>query len=83
MRALLILELKFAALRDKLFIERMEEAAAEEQMLLDGMSCSLSATTDSDRRADLQARILLCSTCTRPWRNNGYTKSRRGGTKRP
>ena len=38
MRALLILELKFAALRDKLFIERMEEAAAEEQMVLDGTS---------------------------------------------
>lgn len=36
LRSLLTLELKFAALRDKLYIERMEEAAAEEQMILDG-----------------------------------------------
>lgn len=36
-KALFLIELKLAALRDKLYIERMEEAAEEEQMLLDGM----------------------------------------------
>jgi hypothetical protein len=35
-KALFLIELKLAALRDKLYIERMEEAAEEEQMLLDG-----------------------------------------------
>lgn len=40
MRALLQLELKFAALRDRLYIERMEEAAEEEEMILNGMSTS-------------------------------------------
>lgn len=38
MRALLSLELKLAALRDKLYIERMEEAAAEEDLILTGRS---------------------------------------------
>jgi len=38
MRGLLMLELKFAALRDKLYIERMEEAAKEEEMVLNGMT---------------------------------------------
>lgn len=36
MRAMLKLELKFAALRDRLYIERMEEAAEEEEMILNG-----------------------------------------------
>ncbi len=36
MRALLALEVKFAALRDRLYIERMEEAAEEEEMILNG-----------------------------------------------
>ncbi len=36
MRNLLMLELKFAALRDRLYVERMEEAAAEEEMVLKG-----------------------------------------------
>jgi hypothetical protein len=36
MRAMLTLELKFAALRDRLYIERMEEAAEEEEMILNG-----------------------------------------------
>jgi hypothetical protein len=40
MRALLQLELKFAALRDRLYIERMEEAAEEEEMILNGTSTS-------------------------------------------
>ena len=31
-----MLELNFAALRDQLYIERMEEAAAEEEMILKG-----------------------------------------------
>lgn len=31
-----MLELKFAALRDRLYVERMEEAAAEEEMVLNG-----------------------------------------------
>ena len=35
-KALFLLEVKFAALRDRLYIERMEEAAEEEEMLLDG-----------------------------------------------
>ena len=38
MRQLFILELKFAALRDKLYVERMEEAAAEEDMVVKGAS---------------------------------------------
>ena len=37
-RNLLELELKFAALRDQLYVERMEEAAAEEEMILKGES---------------------------------------------
>lgn len=36
MRALLALEVKFASLRDRLYVERLEEAAREEQMILDG-----------------------------------------------
>ena len=32
-----MLELKFAALRDRLYVERMEEAAAEEEMIHKGM----------------------------------------------
>jgi hypothetical protein len=36
MREMLKLELKFAALRDRLYIERMEEAAEEEEMILNG-----------------------------------------------
>jgi hypothetical protein len=35
-RALLALEIKFAALRDRLYVERLEEAAREEEMILDG-----------------------------------------------
>ncbi|KAL7421193.1 hypothetical protein Q5752_004078 [Cryptotrichosporon argae] len=35
-RALLSLEIKFAQLRDRLYAERVEEAAREEQMVLDG-----------------------------------------------
>jgi hypothetical protein len=35
-RQLLMLELKFAALRDRLYVERMEEAAREEEMVLSG-----------------------------------------------
>lgn len=38
MKALLSLEIKFAALRDRLYVERMEETAAEEEMILDGQS---------------------------------------------
>lgn len=38
MRALFMLELKFAALRDRLYIERMEETAEEEEMILNGES---------------------------------------------
>lgn len=38
MQALLSLEVKFAALRDRLYVERMEETAAEEEMILDGES---------------------------------------------
>lgn len=38
MRSLLMLEIKFAALRDKLYVERMEEAAAEEEMIIKGES---------------------------------------------
>jgi hypothetical protein len=37
-----MLELKFAALRDKLYIERMEEAAAEEEMIHDGTHPALT-----------------------------------------
>ena len=36
MKALLSLEVKFAALRDCLYVERMEETAAEEEMILNG-----------------------------------------------
>jgi hypothetical protein len=35
-RALLKLEVKFAALRDRLYLERTQEAAAEEEMLAEG-----------------------------------------------
>lgn len=38
MKALLSLEVKFAALRDRLYVERMEETAAEEEMILNGES---------------------------------------------
>jgi hypothetical protein len=37
-KALFGLEIKFAALRDRLYIERMEETAAEEEMILNGES---------------------------------------------
>lgn len=37
MKALFGLEIKFAALRDRLYVERMEETAAEEEMILNGM----------------------------------------------
>jgi hypothetical protein len=37
-KALFGLEIKFAALRDRLYIERMEETAAEEEMILNGIS---------------------------------------------
>lgn len=30
------LEVKFAALRDRLYVERLEEAAKEEEMILNG-----------------------------------------------
>ena len=43
MRALLALEVKFAALRDRLYIERMEEAAEEEEMILNGESSSITS----------------------------------------
>lgn len=36
MRALFALEVKFAALRDRLYVERLEEAAREEEMILNG-----------------------------------------------
>jgi len=36
-KALFGLEIKFAALRDRLYVERMEETAAEEEMILNGM----------------------------------------------
>ena len=39
MKALFGLEIKFAALRDRLYVERMEETAAEEEMILNGMFC--------------------------------------------
>ena len=42
MRSLFVLELKFAALRDKLYLERMEEAAAEEEMVLNGTHPALT-----------------------------------------
>ncbi|KLT39723.1 hypothetical protein CC85DRAFT_179074 [Cutaneotrichosporon oleaginosum] len=35
-RALFALEVKFAALRDRLYVERLEEAAREEEMILNG-----------------------------------------------
>ncbi|BEI99474.1 hypothetical protein CcaverHIS631_0405170 [Cutaneotrichosporon cavernicola] len=35
-RALFALEVKFAALRDRLYVERLEEAAREEEMVLNG-----------------------------------------------
>ncbi|WWC64126.1 uncharacterized protein I303_106734 [Kwoniella dejecticola CBS 10117] len=55
MRALVMLELKFAALRDRLYIERMEEAAAEEEMILNGTHPALQYLhkTLSDRREKL------------------------------
>ncbi|ORX39080.1 hypothetical protein BD324DRAFT_309849 [Kockovaella imperatae] len=55
MRSLLDLELKFAALRDKLYLERMEEAAAEEEMLINGTHPALRYIyeTLSDRRVKL------------------------------
>lgn len=37
-----MLEIKFAALRDRLYIERMEEAAAEEEMIHDGTHPALT-----------------------------------------
>ncbi|RSH95343.1 hypothetical protein EHS25_000430 [Saitozyma podzolica] len=42
LRSLLMLEIKFAALRDRLYIERMEEAAAEEEMIHDGTHPALT-----------------------------------------
>lgn len=36
MRGFLALEVKFAALRDRLYVERLEEAAREEEMILNG-----------------------------------------------
>ncbi|KAK8843384.1 hypothetical protein IAR55_007041 [Kwoniella newhampshirensis] len=55
MRSLLMLELKFAALRDRLYVERMEEAAAEEEMILNGTHPALKYLykTLSDRRERL------------------------------
>ncbi|WWC91313.1 uncharacterized protein L201_006256 [Kwoniella dendrophila CBS 6074] len=55
MRALVMLELKFAALRDRLYIERMEEAAAEEEMILNGTHPALQYLykTLSSRREKL------------------------------
>ncbi|WWC97865.1 hypothetical protein V866_004752 [Kwoniella sp. B9012] len=55
MRSLVLLELKFAALRDRLYIERMEEAAAEEEMILNGTHPALKYLykTLSDRRERL------------------------------
>jgi hypothetical protein len=41
LRSLLMLEIKFAALRDRLYIERMEEAA-EEEMIHDGTHPALT-----------------------------------------
>ena len=51
MRSLLELELKFAALRDKLYLERMEEAAAEEEMLLNGGSLMWSWSSSDSAQA--------------------------------
>jgi hypothetical protein len=42
-KALFGLEIKFAALRDRLYVERMEETAAEEEMILNGMSPLVNA----------------------------------------
>ena len=41
-----MLELKFAAVRDKLYLERMEEAAAEEEMVLKGECFTSRLTRD-------------------------------------
>lgn len=35
---MLALEIKFASLRDRLYVERLEEAAREEEMILNGES---------------------------------------------
>jgi hypothetical protein len=44
MRAMFLLELKFAALRDQLYIDRMDEAAREEDLILNGSYSSYTST---------------------------------------
>ncbi|EIW67012.1 hypothetical protein M231_07141 [Tremella mesenterica] len=55
MKELLRLEIKLAALRDKLYVERMEETVAEEEMILKGTHPALSQMHDilSHRRQRL------------------------------
>lgn len=45
MRAMFLLEVKFAALRDQLYIDRMDEAAREEDLILNGSYSSYTSTT--------------------------------------
>lgn len=45
-KALFGLEIKFAALRDRLYVERMEETAAEEEMILNGTSAANSTSAE-------------------------------------
>lgn len=45
MRGMFLLELKFAALRDQLYIDRMDEAAREEDLILTGDVTGLSRLT--------------------------------------
>ncbi len=57
-RELFRLELKFAALRDQLYVERMEEVAAEEEMILNG---ELVCGHEPDSRYTPSSTISLSS----------------------
>lgn len=59
MKALLSLEVKFAALRDRLYVERMEETAAEEAMILNGQSRRVNAFRETS--ADALLRESPCA----------------------
>jgi hypothetical protein len=64
--ALLKIEIKFAALRDQLYIERMNEITKEEEMVVNGTSisysCGQSILTISRGLQEHTARWSICMT---------------------
>jgi hypothetical protein len=62
--ALLKIEIKFAALRDQLYVERMNEITKEEEMVMNGTSLSTQPLSlDADNECGLQDLIALWSIC--------------------